>query len=98
MSSREITEATGKQHKNVCRDIRTMLDSLGTNRLKFERVYRDAKGESRTEYLLPKDLTLTLVSGYSVPLRHKIVTRWQALEGKITGPKLPVVPSAFPKT
>ena len=28
MSSREIGELTGKEHKNVIRDIRTMLDSL----------------------------------------------------------------------
>lgn len=31
-------------------------------------------------YQLPKDLTLTLVAGYSVPLRHRIVTRWMELE------------------
>jgi hypothetical protein len=34
-------------------------------------------------YRLPKDLTLTLISGYSVPMRHKIVTRWQELEAPL---------------
>jgi len=28
MSSREISELTGKEHKNVLRDIRSMLDQL----------------------------------------------------------------------
>lgn len=90
MSSREIAELAGKLHKNVLRDIRDMLDSLKIDRLSFERVYRDAKGEDRTEYRLPKDLTLTLISGYSVPLRHAIVTRWQELEAKE-----PAIPAAL---
>lgn len=94
MSSREIAELTGKEHKNVLRDIRNMLDSLNINQLSFERVYRDAKGEGRTEFHLPKDLTFTLVSGYSVPLRHKIVTRWQSLEQAERGP---VVPQSLPE-
>ena len=29
MSSREIAELTGKQHKNVMADIRNMLDEIG---------------------------------------------------------------------
>jgi Rha family phage regulatory protein len=94
MSSREIAELTGKEHKNVLRDIRNMLDSLNIDQLSFERVYRDAKGEGRTEFHLPKDLVLTLISGYSVPLRHKIVTRWQALEQAERGP---VVPQSLPE-
>ena len=89
MSSREIAELTGKQHAHVCRDIRKMFDQLEINPSKFGSVYQDAKGEQRTEYNLPKDLTITLVSGYRFDLRHKIVTRWLALEEQIRQPQLP---------
>jgi prophage antirepressor-like protein len=94
MSSREIAELTGKHHHHVCRDIRNMLKDLGLTETKFGSSYRDASGKSNIEYHLPKDLTFTLVSGYSVPLRHKIVTRWQSLEQAERGP---VVPQSLPE-
>lgn len=94
MSSREIAELTGKHHHHVCRDIRNMLKDLGLTETKFGSSYRDASGKSNIEYHLPKDLTFTLVSGYSVPLRHAIVTRWQELEQAKRGP---VVPQSLPE-
>ena len=96
MSSREIAELTGKEHRNVLRDIRTMLDELKINVLSFERVYFDAKNERRIEFLLPKDLTITLVSGYNVTMRHRIVTRWMELEEEAAKPAAPVVASSDP--
>jgi len=80
MSSREIAELTGKEHRNVMRDIRNMLEDLGEDVLKFERIYLDAYGREKPCFHLPKDLTITLVSGYSPVLRHRIVTRWMELE------------------
>lgn len=80
MSSREIAELTGKSHGHVMRDIRNMLEQLGEDQSKFGSVYRDVKGETRPCFHLPKDLTITLVSGYSPVLRHRIVTRWMELE------------------
>ena len=44
--------------------------------------YEDAKGEMRTEYLLDKNLSLTLVAGYNVVLRNRIINRWLELERK----------------
>ena len=35
MSSREIAELTGKEHKNVLADIRKMLDELGSSSAEF---------------------------------------------------------------
>jgi len=80
MSSREIAELTGKRHDNVVRDIEKMLAENEIDRLKFEGVYLDAKGEERKCYNLPKDLTITLVAGYRSDLRLKIVRRWMELE------------------
>jgi Rha family phage regulatory protein len=75
MSSREIAELTGKEHFNVLNDIRKMLDDLGMAHLSFQGGYLDGNGQHRPMFNLPKDLTLTLVSGYSAPLRHRILGR-----------------------
>lgn len=82
MSSREIAELTGKAHAHVLRDIRSMLEALGQDQSNFGSIYMDTIGRTFPMFNLPKDLTLTLVSGYDVQMRHKIVTRWLALEGK----------------
>lgn len=86
MTSREIAELTGKRHDNVMRDIRTMLaDLVQVGLLNSEEGYIQnwtdpSNGQTHAMFALPKDLTITLVSGYSVAMRHRIVTRWQELE------------------
>lgn len=86
MSTREVAELTGKLHTHVIRDTRAMLDQLGDEpNLDHVREEKDARGYTAA-FHLPKDLTLTLVAGYSVPLRHRIVTRLQELEAKAQGP------------
>ncbi|MFT8326726.1 Rha family transcriptional regulator [Gluconobacter oxydans] len=81
MSSREIAEVTGKDHRNVTRDIEKMLNDVGEGVLKFEQTYTNAQnGQSYREFLIPKDLTITLVAGYRSDLRLKIVRRWMELE------------------
>ena len=82
MSTRVVAELTGKEHKNVIRDFREVCEALEIDQLSFESMYQDAYGREQIQYLLPKDLTTTLVSGYSIPMRHKIVQRWLALEAK----------------
>ena len=82
ISSRDISELTGKEHKNVCRDIRNMLDVLGKDRLSFEHIFKDAYGRDQQEFRLDRELTLTLVSGYDIPLRHRVVTRLAELESR----------------
>lgn len=81
MSSREIAELTGKQHKNVLRDIGVVLDSLEKAGSDLSQVVRYADERGRTsEVRLDRVLTETLLTGYSIPLRHRVVTRLQELE------------------
>jgi len=80
MSSREIAELCEKEHKNVKRDIEVMFEALNLDALNFERIYFDSMNRQQIEYLLDENLTMTLVTGYSVVLRHRVVSRWKQLE------------------
>ena len=96
MSSREIAQLTGKRHLHILRDIRRMLEDLepekGGTKFGFtsseapavqgfkENVYLDVQGKERPEILLNFELTITLISGYNVVLRNRIIKRWQELE------------------
>lgn len=85
MSSREIAKLTGKEHKNVLRDIREMLDALekdGSD-LSHVREDKDARGYTK-QFHLDRELTETLVTGYSIPLRHKVIRRIHELEQKVS--------------
>lgn len=91
MSSREIAELTGKEHKHVLRDIRAIIEQLkdGPNlgHEEFQSL-TDTRGYT-SEYLLTKNQTLLLMTGYSVPLRQKLINRWQELESHVSKPALP---------
>lgn len=89
MSSREIAGLTDKRHDNVARDIILMLNSLELDVLNFEGIYFDSMNRQQTEYLLDKDLTLTLVAGYNAKMRYLIIQRWQALEANANSPVIP---------
>ena len=93
MTSREIADLTGKQHKDVLYDIRNMLEQLGNTSAEFSANLPDSYGRPQPGFSLPKDLTITLVSGYSVVMRHRIVTRWMELEA--TAPAAPAIPQNF---
>lgn len=87
MSSREISELTGKTHSHVLRDIRQMLDSLDDPILVHEEYQelKDSRGYT-SEFLLNKNLSITLMTGYDVNARHKINVRWQELEAQVAKP------------
>ncbi len=87
MSSREIAELTGKEHRNVRRDIEKMLSDLGEDALKFEQIYRDSMNRDQTEYCLDRDLTETLLLGYSAPLRLKVIRRLREMEAALASPR-----------
>ena len=89
MSSREIAELTGKQHKHVLTDIRNMLSEIQSAEKSAD--YQDARGRSQPMLLLNKEETLCLVAGYNVKLRMAIIKRWQELEVQ----QAPRVPQTF---
>ncbi|MCH7379349.1 MULTISPECIES: phage antirepressor KilAC domain-containing protein [Acinetobacter] len=87
MSTREIAELTGKEHFNVKRDCEVMFRDLGIDALKFEGIYFDSMNRPQTEYQLDKELTMTLVTGYSIVLRNGVIKRWQELENLVKQPQ-----------
>ena len=80
MSSREIAELTGKRHADVLRDIRAMFKELEIGERKFASSYFDSQDKERPVINLNHDLTMTLITGYSIKLRHAVVERLAELE------------------
>ena len=81
MSSREIAELTGKRHDNVKADIRNMLSDLKEDVLTFQGIYLDSMNRQQTEYLLDREHTDCLLTGYSAAMRMAVIKRWRELEG-----------------
>lgn len=84
MTSLQIAEVTGKEHKNVMRDIRNLLDQLDEKDvLNYELIsFSDSYGRQQQAYSLTKKGSLCLASGYNANLRMKIINRWEELESK----------------
>ena len=91
MSSLEIAELTGKQHKHVLTDIRNMLNSLNIESAVFTAQYKDSTGRSLPMFNLPKEETICLIAGYNAQVRMRIIKRWQELEEKQT----PATPKTY---
>ena len=89
MSSREIAELTGKRHPDVKRDIVSMLSDLKIDVSSFAHIYLDAQNRNQTEYLLDREHTDCLLTGYSAELRMKVIRRWRELEEQGQQPRLP---------
>ena len=82
MSSRDIAELTGKEHKNVCRVIRDLISDhildAQLEPLKFE--YR---GQWFDYYELSKRDSFVVVARLSPEFTAHIVDRWQELEQQL---------------
>ena len=88
MSTKEIAGLTGKEHFHVMRDARDMINEL----LQYNdhpvlddkqyQILKDGRGYN-SEILLDKELTETLITGYSVVLRHKVIRRLHELEALV---------------
>ena len=82
MTSLEITELTGKQHKNVMQAIRNMEPAWEKIAgLKFQLgSYEDANGQLRPCYSLTKTECLYIATKFNDEARAKLVLRWEELE------------------
>ena len=82
MTSLEIAQLSGKQHKDVLKAIRNMESAWEkVNGRNFALVdYRDQKGELRPCYLLSKTECLYIATKFNDEARAKLVIRWQELE------------------
>lgn len=88
MSSRELAELTGKAHKHVLVDIRSMLTELEIDSAEFSAQYKDGTGRSLPCFNLDRELTETLLTGYSAKMRLAVVRRWRELEEQ-AAPRIP---------
>ena len=85
MDSRDIAKLTKKQHSHVLRDIKKMLAKLDPCETKNGtsyniRTYKNSNNVEAIFYLLNYELTITLLTGYSIELRSAVVKRWLYLE------------------
>lgn len=90
MSSLEIAELAGRNHKDVMRSIRDMEPAwVKVNGRNFALVeYKDAKGETRPCYELHYDECMYVASKFNDETRAKLVVRWRDLE---TGKAEPII-------
>lgn len=80
MSSREIAELTDKRHSDVKRDISNMFEQLKVDARNFAHIYVDTMNREQSEYLLSKKYVECLLTGYSIPLRMRVIERLHQLE------------------
>ncbi|MBR3433857.1 MAG: Rha family transcriptional regulator [Bacteroidaceae bacterium] len=86
MTSLEIAELTGKQHKNLMRDIRNMepawVKVQGLNYELSSRTYKLPNGGTKEVpcYVLTKTECLYIATKFNDEARAKLVLRWQELE------------------
>ena len=82
MTSLEIAELTGKQHKNIMQAIRNMEPAWEkVTGLKFQLSgYKDSTGRSLPCYQLTKTECLYIATKFNDEARAKLVLRWEELE------------------
>ena len=96
MTSLQIADLAGKNHKDVMRAIRNMEPAwVKINGRNFALVdYIDAKGEMRPCYELTKTECLYIATKFNDEARAKLVLRWEELElEKLQNKTLQAIPS-----
>jgi len=87
MSHRVVAELTGKEPKHVKRDCEVMFKELGLSAAGYAQPWTHPQNQQTyIEYMLPRDLVETLITGYSIKLRHAVLNRWRELEAQVVQP------------
>lgn len=84
MSSREIAQLTGKQHDNVLKLVRSLIEAgIVKNTTPHDYIHPQNK-QTYTEYLSDKRDSLVVVARLSPEFTAAVIDRWQELEAKQT--------------
>lgn len=91
MSSREIAQLCNKDHRHVLRDIDDLNATYDVMALPKvgQSDYIADNGQSYRQYLLNKEQTIDLITGYRADIRIRINRRWQELEAQVSAPAIP---------
>jgi len=82
MTSLEIAEVAGKQHKDVLKAIRNMepaWERIAASKFRLGS-YKDANGQLRPCYSLTKTECLYIATKFNDEARARLVLRWETLE------------------
>lgn len=95
MTSREIALVTDKTHRHVLADIEKLNESYIEMALPKigQSEYQADNGQSYRQFILTKEQTLDLMTGYSRELRIKVNRRWAELEEQVS--KTPTLPTTY---
>lgn len=104
VTSLQVAEAFGKEHRNVMRDIRETIAkcSESFSALNFELAeYRDEQDKPRPMYILSKDGLMMVAMAYTTPeamrVKEAFINRFNEMEARLSGGyALPRIPQSFP--
>ena len=90
VTSLDVAQTFGKEHRNVMRDINNLNCSSEFNALNFERIkYVDSRGRSQDAYVMTRDGFTLLVMGYTGDLAMKFkeayIKQFNAMENVLRG-------------
>ena len=80
MTSLEVAEITGKEHKSILRDIRDEIEKLESQRIFTEHIfvpseYQDRTGRTLPKYILTREGVLQLAARYDAVVRFKLIEK-----------------------
>jgi len=85
MTSLDLAEVTGKEHKNIIRDVKAEIEALSKDELKFEPIffesnYQDTYGRIQPCYTFGRDGAMQLALKYDAVTRRKVIVKLKELE------------------
>jgi len=90
MSSIQISELTNKNHSDVKKDIRRILEECEIDMRKFSHVSKNHQNQSVEVYNLPERECMLVVAGYSAKYRLAIIDEWRMLRDELEiNPRVP---------